>query len=235
MALCPHCANPIEEGEVSCPFCKAPLTRRGATHQSSNRQGSSTLWIGATLFLSLLVLGLIVALIWQGGKGPRGDQALFPAHEETDRQVRELGNQVAKLRKELEETSRQIIDLKARVEETTRSLASVQQRPRSARTDAERPAPPPASPSGRTVSRPAEIPPTPAQRRPAEPGTYEVLRTTSVYDEPSRSARKLTTISGGTKITVVGSAGEWLEVRSKHGNPPGFILRDDAMFVQPRN
>jgi len=29
---------------------------------------------------------------------------------------------------------------------------------------------------------------------------------------------------------VVRSAGDWLEVRSKHGKPPGFIRRDDAMF-----
>jgi len=33
----------------------------------------------------------------------------------------------------------------------------------------------------------------------------------------------------------VGSVGEWLEVRSKHGNPPGFIRRDDAMFVERKD
>jgi hypothetical protein len=29
--------------------------------------------------------------------------------------------------------------------------------------------------------------------------------------------------------------GEWLEVRSKHGKPPGFIRADDAMFVGKAN
>jgi len=42
-------------------------------------------------------------------------------------------------------------------------------------------------------------------------------------------------INKGTRVTVVGSVGEWLEVRSKHGNPPGFIRRDDAMFVANRD
>jgi hypothetical protein len=86
----------------------------------------------------------------------------------------------------------------------------------------------------KTTSRPAEPSPPPV-RRPAEPGSYEVIQTTSVYEEPSESSRKVSTIQRGTRVTVVGSAGEWLEVRSKHGNPPGFIRRDDAMFVGRRD
>jgi hypothetical protein len=45
----------------------------------------------------------------------------------------------------------------------------------------------------------------------------------------------LSRISGGTQITVVRSVGEWLEVRSKHGNPPGFVRADDATFVRRVN
>jgi hypothetical protein len=41
----------------------------------------------------------------------------------------------------------------------------------------------------------------------------------------------LSRISKGTRVAVVRSVGDWLEVRSKHGNPPGFIRTDDAMFV----
>ncbi|MBI2088091.1 MAG: hypothetical protein HYT78_05020 [Deltaproteobacteria bacterium] len=44
----------------------------------------------------------------------------------------------------------------------------------------------------------------------------------------------MATIRQGTRVTVVGSRGEWLEVRSKHGNPPGFIPREDAMLVEKR-
>jgi hypothetical protein len=36
-------------------------------------------------------------------------------------------------------------------------------------------------------------------------------------------------------VTVVRSVGDWLEVRSKHDNPPGFIRADDAMFVNRAN
>jgi hypothetical protein len=42
-------------------------------------------------------------------------------------------------------------------------------------------------------------------------------------------------IAKGTDVTVVRSVGEWLEVRSKHGNPPGFIRADDAMLVRRAN
>ncbi len=86
----------------------------------------------------------------------------------------------------------------------------------------------------KTTSRPAEPSPPPV-RRPAEPGSYEVIRTTSVYKEPSESSRKVSTIQRGTRVMVVGSAGEWLEVRSKHSNPPGFIRRDDATFVERKD
>jgi hypothetical protein len=45
----------------------------------------------------------------------------------------------------------------------------------------------------------------------------------------------LTQIAKGTQVNVVRSVGEWLEVRSKHGNPPGFIRVDDASFVGRAN
>jgi len=31
---------------------------------------------------------------------------------------------------------------------------------------------------------------------------------------------------------VVNSKGEWLEVHSRRGNPPGFIRRQDAKFLE---
>jgi hypothetical protein len=45
----------------------------------------------------------------------------------------------------------------------------------------------------------------------------------------------LTRVGGATQITVVRGVGEWLEVRSKHGNPPGFIRTEDAKFVARAN
>jgi hypothetical protein len=35
-------------------------------------------------------------------------------------------------------------------------------------------------------------------------------------------------IESGTRINVVGSTGGWLEVRSRRGNPPGYVRADDA-------
>jgi uncharacterized protein YgiM (DUF1202 family) len=72
-------------------------------------------------------------------------------------------------------------------------------------------------------------------RRAADPGVYEVVRATGVHEDPSAGSRVVSQIRRGTKVTVVRSVGDWLEVRSKHGNPPGFILRDDAMFVGNAN
>jgi hypothetical protein len=64
--------------------------------------------------------------------------------------------------------------------------------------------------------------------QPANPDFYETSRTTSVYKKPSVSSTKLATIPEGTRVTVVGFTGEWLEIRSKHGKPPGFIQRTDT-------
>jgi len=63
-------------------------------------------------------------------------------------------------------------------------------------------------------------------------GVYETLRSTSVFEEPSASSRIVSNIPGGVRVNVVGATGSWLEVRSKSGNPPGFIRRSDATFVE---
>jgi hypothetical protein len=78
-------------------------------------------------------------------------------------------------------------------------------------------------------------PPVAASRGGAGPGTYETLRTTSVHDDPSPASKVVASIPAGTRVTVVGSSGEWLEVHSKRGNPPGFIRRGDATFVESSN
>lgn len=77
-------------------------------------------------------------------------------------------------------------------------------------------------------------PPSSASRRPSA-GIYEILRTTKVFADPSGSSRTVATIPQGTRVTVVGDNGEWLEVQSKSGNPPGFIRRADATFAEKSN
>lgn len=170
-------------------------------------------------------------------------------------EVRRLEREVAALRRELEGRSVQIRELKDRLGQTSSALASAQAKLEEARRERERLAAlapqtggdqlgvPVGAPQSRKAPLSGEVPvrkeiPPGKEaeaagiwRRPAEPGTYETIRAASVFEEPSRSARTVATIRQGTKVTVIGSRGEWLEVRSKHGNPSGFIHREDAMFL----
>ncbi len=189
----------------------------------------------------LLLLGVGAILAWNytaGKKGERGGvtgalEERGKEFEERERQIQALDEQVAQLRKELDASSRKVAELQDRLDDTRKALSSTEQKLRSALRQAERPAAPAAASSQeKSASRSPEPSPAPGRRRPAEPGTYEVIRSTSVFAEPSAASRKVSAVKRGTRVTVVGSAGEWLEVRSKHGNPPGFIPRDDAMFLE---
>lgn len=71
----------------------------------------------------------------------------------------------------------------------------------------------------------------PASRRSIAAGTYQTLRSTPVFESPSAAARVVANIPGGIQVNVVAANGDWLEVHSKRGNPPGFIRRQDASFV----
>jgi hypothetical protein len=67
----------------------------------------------------------------------------------------------------------------------------------------------------------------------AAAGTYQTVRPTSVYEAPSPSAKIVANIDRGVPVNVVGSNGDFLEVRSKSGKPPGFIRRGDATLTEP--
>ena len=155
--------------------------------------------------------------------------------EEKDRRIQELGSQIAQMRKELEENSSKTAELQTRLEQATQALSSTEQKLKKAIRQTERPAATPRQPQEKVASKPVEPAAPPNWSRPAEPGSYEIIRSTSVFAEPISFSRKVSAINKGTRVTVVGSVGEWLEVRSKHGNPPGFIRRDDAMFVERKD
>ncbi|HEX9661342.1 MAG TPA: hypothetical protein VGB27_03575 [Candidatus Binatia bacterium] len=59
---------------------------------------------------------------------------------------------------------------------------------------------------------------------------YEVVRSTRVFSQPNDSSRPLARVEAGMEINVVGARDEWLEVRSRHGRPPGFIRSDTAVM-----
>jgi cytoskeletal protein RodZ len=82
------------------------------------------------------------------------------------------------------------------------------------------------------TSNHANQPAASASRRGASPGIYQTLRSTTVFESPSASARSVANIPGGIRVSVVSTSGDWLEVHSRRGNPPGFIRREDAQFIE---
>jgi hypothetical protein len=98
---------------------------------------------------------------------------------------------------------------------------------------------PPARPQPPTIDKdprpvPAETPRLvePPQRFVTTP--YEATNNTFVYREPREDAPRIASIAAGTKLNVVAVRGDWLEVRSRLGNPPGFIKKDSAAPVGNR-
>ncbi|MFQ5850809.1 MAG: SH3 domain-containing protein [Candidatus Binatia bacterium] len=55
------------------------------------------------------------------------------------------------------------------------------------------------------------------------PGSYRVVRPTTVYSQPNERSEKIVTIDAGTKVEVVEQSGNWLRIQSRHGRAPGFI------------
>ena len=196
-------------------------------------------WVYLLILLILAVAVVLAGKILLRPKSGLSDATLSLEEktrelEDKDRQIQESNIQIAQLQKELEESSKRAAELKSRLEQTAKALSSTEQRLKSAMRRAERSAAAKALPGKKTIPKPKEPASSGIWRRPADPGAYEVIRTTSVFEEPSAFSRKVSTIDKGTKVRVVGSVGEWLEVRSKHGNPPGFISRDAAMFIKKR-
>lgn len=83
--------------------------------------------------------------------------------------------------------------------------------------------------SGRSAKIPASAP---TSRRASAAGAYETRDSTPLFEQPSSSSRVVANIPGGTRVDVVNSKGDWLEVHSRRGNPPGFIRRQDAKFLE---
>jgi hypothetical protein len=64
-------------------------------------------------------------------------------------------------------------------------------------------------------------------------GAFEITRPTQVYSGPSEITLAIARIEPGTKINVIDSRDGWLEIRSKHGRPPGFIRQEAAVRINP--
>jgi hypothetical protein len=86
-----------------------------------------------------------------------------------------------------------------------------------------------AAPEKPPASKTRPSAPAASSRRTSVAGTYETVRDTSVHESPAASSRVVGSIPRGFKVNVVSSTGNWLEVRSTSGKPPGFIRRSDAL------
>ncbi len=62
-------------------------------------------------------------------------------------------------------------------------------------------------------------------------GKFKITRPTAVYSGPSENSALITSIEPGIKINVVSSRGGWLEIRSKHGRPPGYVRQEAAIKI----
>jgi hypothetical protein len=256
--LCPHCANSVALDAVKCPYCKAELSAASVQDwvvgSTANKEQAETHAVfrgekratkSLAIAAAVLLLAVLAGVVWFGQRGS-GDSALGPAEktkelQEKDQTIKTLEAELAKLREGNQGSSSQTDELKSKLAEGQKDLAALEKKLADANREIERlnstrqAAAPRANPLPANPPPPAQTPAPTLPRRAAGPGIYETLRSTSVYEEPSSSARVLTQVDRATRVTVVRSVGDWLEVRSKRDNPPGFIRADDAMFVGRAN
>lgn len=62
-------------------------------------------------------------------------------------------------------------------------------------------------------------------------GIYRVERDTQLHSEPHANASIVANLSRGTKVRVVSRTGSYLEVQSRQGRAPGYILQQDVVFL----
>jgi TolA-binding protein len=170
--------------------------------------------------------------------GEKPDNQVAERSAESDRRIQELTADVERLRKENEANSGRVKELEAKLDEAQQKLKVAQKQ--LART----PAPPAPLTRDRTVAQaspppkdrtvtpapPAATTPPPQAppRRASDAGPYEVVRDTALLEKPSSTAREVALVQRGIIVNVVSTIGDWYEVRSKYGKPPGYIRREDV-------
>ncbi len=251
--LCPQCANSIGEDALSCPYCKAGLVsqtapawlnrsesaaepRAGAPSNKRVLIPAKFIWPSALLVVALIAFCSGVAL--QRSEQSASSQASSKQLEAKNQMIQSQEAQLAQARQQLTDNSNQLAEMKTKLEEGQKELSATKQRLGAATREVARLNASRSAAATRTASRVPDTttsPSRPAARATSEPGVYETTRQTSVYETPSPTARVITQIGKGTRISVVASAGEWLEVRSKHGNPPGYVRADDARLTALAN
>ncbi len=88
------------------------------------------------------------------------------------------------------------------------------------------------TPEPTTVERVVEtVSKSPLKAAPRVRGSFRTVGPTQVYSGPSEDSKFIANIGKGIKLNVVDSRDGWLEIRSKHGRPPGFIRQEAAVRI----
>jgi len=82
---------------------------------------------------------------------------------------------------------------------------------------------------------PATKAPQPPRQETKVSGTYEITQPSRVYASPTEFSQLIGDIEPGVKVNVVNARDGWLEIRSKHGRPPGYIRKEAASRVIAQN
>ena len=250
--LCPYCANSVPEDATNCAYCKADFAsetvpqwlkrdKAGSEprNSSANQKGFSVppnfIWMAAILIVAL-------AAFFAGGYLQRNQlqlstQAFSKQLQAKNQMIQSQETQLAQTRQQLNDNSSQLAEMKTKLEESQKELSLTRQRVATASRELDRLHASRSQSVTRTASRAPDTArslPAPAART-AESGVYETTRPTSVYENPSSGSTVISQIQKGTRINVVGSRGDWLEVRSKRGNPPGYVRSDDARQIARAN
>jgi len=248
--LCPYCANSIAEDAADCSYCNADLSsqfipqwlkrdepseepRVASDNLRKPAMPEKFIWIGAML------IGALVAF-FAGGYMQRSalslsSQTNLKQLQAKDQMIQSQEEQLAKTRQQLNDDSNQLAEMKSKLEESRNELSLTQQRLAAATRQIDHPNASRSPVAARTASRArdttAAISPAAAASRTAATGVYETTRTTPLHENPSASSRVIAQIDGGTRLNVVSSTAGWLEVRSKRGNPPGYVRSEDARLL----
>jgi hypothetical protein len=252
--LCPYCANSIEEDAAKCSYCKADLLSEIAPKWLNRNEPSPEPRLGlnrnkkfpipAKFIWSVTMLVVVLSAFVAGGYMQRSELSLLSQANQKQLQVKDQiiqgqQAQLAQVQQQLSENSNQLGEMKSKLEESQKALSATQQRLGVATREADRWNATRSVAVRRTASRAPDTPPSLAQpvaaRRTVEPGVYETTQATTVYENPSSAARVISQIGRGTRINVVRSSGDWLEVRSNRGNPPGYVRSDDARLIGRAN
>jgi hypothetical protein len=241
--LCPYCANSIAEDVANCAYCKADLSsdfapqwlsrNEPAAEPRAQRRRTGRFSIPAKFLWPGALLTAILSGFLAGGYASRNRLTPAAGAELKELRLKEQmilsqEAQLAELRQQLKERADQIAALNNKLEGAQKDLSS-QERTGGARREVARPSDANRATAVRSTTARAPAAPVAApSARPNRPSVYETTRETAVYEKPTASSRVLSQIGSGTRINVVTTVGDWLEVRSKHGNPPGYVRASDT-------